>query len=191
MSDKYKFHDPAGVYFVTFTTLHWIDVFIREEYISLLLNAIRYCQIHKGLRLLCWCLMPSHMHMIYIAENGNPGGIIKSIKGYTSRQLLDFIPSNVQESRRVWMMRMFRISGKGNDSSRLVKRQFWQFGSHPILLWSPEITRQKMDYIHNNPVKAGLVEQPEHWRLSSAIDYAGGKGLLEVHLELGLGSGTI
>lgn len=58
--------------------------------------------------------------------------------------------------------------------------QFWQHESHPIELWSPGITDQKIEYIHMNPVVAGFVDEPHYWKYSSAIDFYGGKGLLKL-----------
>ncbi|MEQ8903919.1 hypothetical protein [Ekhidna sp.] len=70
----------------------------------------------------------------------------------------------------------------GKSNSNVSNRQFWQQHNKPIELWSPEVINQKVDYIHENPVEAGFVSEPEHWKYSSAIDidYAGGKGMLEI-----------
>ena len=58
--------------------------------------------------------------------------------------------------------------------------QFWQEGSHAEMVFSEAVMREKLDYIHQNPVKRGYVDVPEHWRYSSARDYAGQTGLMEV-----------
>ena len=68
------------------------------------------------------------------------------------------------------------------DSSNVEKRQFWQHHNKPIELWNPKVINQKLDYIHNNPVEAGFVSEPWYWKYSSAIDYSGGKGLIEIDL---------
>ncbi len=103
---------------------------------------------------------------------------MKALKVYTSKQLQEKIESNNQESRREWLLWMMARAGSKN--SNVKKRQFWQQHNKPIILWSAEVIDQKLDYIHNNPVEAGFVLEPEHWKYSSAIDYAGGKGLLEI-----------
>lgn len=76
------------------------------------------------------------------------------------------------------MLWMFKRAG--DKSSNVKHAQFWQHHNKPIELWSEEVTRQKWNYIHNNPVAAGFVVKPEDWKYSSAIDYSGGKGLLEI-----------
>lgn len=64
---------------------------------------------------------------------------------------------------------MFERAGRkkaGND-----KYQFWQHDNHPIVLFTPPVMQQKLDYLHNNPVKAGFVCHPEEWLYSSAKNY--------------------
>ena len=73
---------------------------------------------------------------------------------------------------------MMRRTGLSNSNNQ--DFQFWQQDSHPIELWSDEVFYQKMDYIHMNPVVSGFVDQPEHWLYSSARDYAGTKGILDL-----------
>ncbi|GGI29548.1 hypothetical protein [Pedobacter mendelii] len=58
--------------------------------------------------------------------------------------------------------------------------QFWQHNNKPIELWSTEVIEQKADYLHDNPVVAGFVNKAWHWKYSSAVDYSGGKGLIEI-----------
>ncbi|UII20382.1 hypothetical protein [Fulvivirga ligni] len=64
MSEKYKFDDPEGMYFVTLSIVHWIDLFTRKEFKHLIIDSLKYCQHSKGLVINAWCLMPSHLHMI-------------------------------------------------------------------------------------------------------------------------------
>ena len=88
------------------------------------------------------------------------------------------IVDNPQESRKEWMLRMMELAGIHN--SNVTGRQFWQQHNRPIEIWSPKVIEQKVDYIHFNPVEAGFVSEPHHWKYSSAIDYSGGKGVLEI-----------
>jgi REP element-mobilizing transposase RayT len=90
------------------------------------------------------------------------------------------IQENPQESRKEWMLWMMERAAK--KSSNVSSKQFWQHHNKPIELWSADIIDQKVNYIHNNPVLAGFVDEPHHWRFSSAIDYAGGRGLLSLNL---------
>ena len=178
MSRKHKFYNKEGLYFVSFAVVYWIDVFVREEYFQVLINSLDYCRNQKGMEIYCYCLMPSHVHLIFRAQENNPGDILRDFKRHTSMQIQAVVESNNRESRRDWILWMMEKAGKAN--SNVSKRQFWQQHNKPIELWTPEVINQKVDYIHMNPVVSGFVAEPEHWKFSSALDYAGGKGGLEI-----------
>ncbi|MFC6999745.1 REP-associated tyrosine transposase [Rufibacter roseus] len=180
MSRKYKFRDNEKLYFVSFAVVHWIDVFIRNEYRQVLLDSLRYCQEKKGLEVYAYCLMTSHVHLI-ISSQGKPlAEILRDFKSFTSTQLRKAITENPQESRKEWMLWVMERAGKRNGNNKGF--QFWQQHNHPIVLNSNFLIQQKLDYLHNNPVEAGFVEQPEDYIYSSARDYAGTKGLLDILL---------
>ena len=180
MSNKYKFKDQTKLYFVTLTVVYWIDVFLRNEYKNLFLDEVRHSQKGKGLEVYAWVIMTSHIHMIIGTKDMNMENIMRDLKGKTSKQLNKLIKNNVQESRREWMLWLMERAGKRNSQN--VNFQFWYQDSHPIELFDNEIMQQKLDYIHNNPVEAGFVDSGEQWLYSSARDYCGIKGLLDIEL---------
>jgi putative transposase len=90
MSEKYKFHDPQGMYFVTMATVGWVDVFTRFELKHVIIDSLRHCQKEKGLVIHAWCLMPSHLHLIISSEN-NLSGILRDFKKHTSKELVNTI----------------------------------------------------------------------------------------------------
>jgi REP element-mobilizing transposase RayT len=172
MGRKYAIRDNEALYFVTFTVVYWIDVFIRDEYRQVFVNSTHYCQQHKGLEVYAYCMMPSHIHLIVGCDGEKQlTGIIRDWKSYTSRQLRLTLESHPQESRREWMLWMMKRAGEKNE--RNIDFQFWQQHNHPIQLDTDFKTRQRLDYIHQNPVKAGFVEKAEDWLWSSAGDYYG------------------
>ncbi len=124
MSRKYKFGDKTGAYFLSFATVYWIDVFTREEYFGNIVKSLDYCRKNKGMEIYGYCIMPSHVHLIFRSENGDPSGLIRDFKGFTSRKMLKAIEENPQESRKEWMLWMFERAGKKN--SNVKSRQFWQ-----------------------------------------------------------------
>lgn len=180
MSRKYKFHNEEGLYFVSFATVYWIDVFVRDEYFYSIIESLKYCRGEKGMEVYAYCLMPSHIHLIFRAKDSNPGDLLRDFKTHTSKKVQGLIKENSQESRREWMLWMMEKAGLKN--SNIKNRQFWQQHNKPIELWSPEVIDQKVDYIHNNPVESDFVTEAEHWKYSSAVDYGGGRGLLEIDL---------
>ncbi len=170
MSRKYKFHNPTAPYFVSFATVYWLDVFTREVYLQILVDSIAYCRKHKGMELFAYCFMPNHVHFIFRDNNENPTGLLRDFKKYTATKIMAAIEENPEESRKEWLLWMFERAGKkkGNTS----KYQFWQHNNKPIELWSTAVIRQKLDYIHNNPVKAGFVTEATQWKYSSARNIA-------------------
>jgi REP element-mobilizing transposase RayT len=178
MSSNYKFHNKEGLYFVTFSDIRWIDVFTRRQYKDILVDSINYCIINKGLELYAWVIMSNHIHMIISTKNKPLPDILRDMKRHTSKTLVKAITENMQESRRDWLLWFFEREGNANPNNE--QYQFWQQGNHPIELWSNSVIDQKMDYIHTNPVKAGWVDEPAHYLYSSARDYAGDKGLIDI-----------
>nr|WP_207434911.1 transposase [Sabulibacter ruber] len=180
MSRKYKFHNKEGLYFVSFAVVYWIDVFTREEYFNIITENLDFCRKNKGMEIYAWCVMPSHLHLLFRAKDNNPGEVLRDFKSFTSKQLLKAIAENIQESRKEWMLWLMERAGLKNGNVQ--KCQFWQQHNQPIEVWSPAVIEQKVEYIHQNPVEAGFVAEPHHWKYSSALDYCGGRGVLEIDL---------
>jgi len=165
MSTKYR-TQPDKLYYVTMTVVGWIDVFTRRDYVNIVYDSIRFCQTHKGLRVYAYVVMPNHVHLICDAGERNLNDVLRDMKSFTAKAILGAIAANAQESRREWMLHMFGYHGRG--STQNTKFQFWQHGSHPIELYSHDVIWQKIQYAHRNPVKAGIVSEPEHYLHSSA-----------------------
>lgn len=180
MSTKYKFVDKQGIYFTTSTVVDWVDVFTRDIYREILLDSIRFCQLNQGLIVHAWVLMTNHLHMICSFKSVNdPGMVLKNMKSFTAMKLLDAIIKNPKESRKENMLNIFEAAGKKSSSNFRFK--FWEHENHPVLLDSALIFNQKLNYLHWNPVTAGFVNEPWHWKYSSATDYfTKGKGLLDL-----------
>jgi putative transposase len=180
MSRNYKFYDQERPHFITFAVINWIDVFTRTIYKDILLDSIKYCMANKGLEVYAWCVMSNHVHMIIGTRQMEMQAIMRDLKKHTSKAIVKAIRENPQESRKEWMIWMFEREGKHNPNNK--DHQFWQQDNHPIELFSDTVTQQKLNYIHDNPVTAGWVDEPEHYLYSSARDYAGGTGLLNISL---------
>ncbi len=180
MSRNYKFHNPSGLYFVSFATVLWIDVFTRQIYFDILAESINYCRAEKGMELYAYCFMPSHVHLIFRSVNEDPSGLLRDFKKYTSKKIIKVIEENSQESRKEWLIDLFEKAA--NEKSNVINRQLWQHHNKPIELWSEKVIKQKIDYIHNNPVESGFVTNPVDWKYSSA------KNLQDDHSVLSIDS---
>lgn len=160
--------------------MEWVDVFTRKQYRDILLDSLRYCQKEKGLKLYGWCVMSNHVHLLACAKDENLSDILRDFKKFTSKQIIKAIEQNEGESRKDWMLRVFREQGEKN--SRNKDYQFWRQDNQPKECYSPNFTVQKLNYIHNNAVEAAVVDKAEEYLYSSARAYHYGKnvGLLEI-----------
>ena len=124
--------------------------------------------------------MSNHVHLAVSAKNNNLSNVLRDFKKFTSKQIIKAIQNNQYESRKDWMLTIFKNAGEAN--SRNSEFQFWRQDNQPMEIYSPKFVFQKLSYIHNNPVEAGLVEKPEHYLYSSAKDYFQTKkcGLLDI-----------
>ena len=163
---EFRITTPDELYFVTLTTVGWVDVFIRNDYKNILLENLKYCQQNEKVEIYCYVIMSNHIHMICRLQDKDLKELLGRFKSYTSKQIIKAIENNPQESRKEWLLYLFNYFAKANK--QYSKNHFWQYTMHPVLLYSKDVIKQKMDYIHNNPVRAGLVNEPENYIYSSA-----------------------
>ena len=181
MSGKYKVGDNALPHFITFSVVGWIDVFSREQYKEIFVESLKYCQENKGLILHAWVIMTNHVHLIVSSNTNKIEHLVRDIKKFTSKMIIEAINENPGESRREWMLGIFNYTGQQNNNNK--EFQFWKQDYHPIELDTAEKTKQRLDYLHENPVRSGLVWEPWHYKYSSAIDYyTNERGLLAIEL---------
>ena len=178
MGFAYKFKDHDGAYFVTCATVQWVDVFTRSIYSDIVVESLNYCIANKGLVLHAWVIMPNHIHLV-ISRKGSSSlsDIMRDFKKFTSAKIIEAINSPI-ESRKNWMLWLFKSAGESNSNNQ--HYQFWQQDNHPIELVSTSFTKQKIDYLHENPVRAKLVDSAQRYVYSSAKDYSGECGLLPI-----------
>jgi len=182
MSDQYQARDPEGIYFLTFTIVDWVDIFTRQSYKEIVINSLKYCQLKKGLKLYAYCLMTNHLHLIAAVQEDfgiKLFEIIRDFKKFTNRAIIEEV-NTTEESRKKWLLNKFEFAAK--YSNRVENYKVWQDGYHAVELTSQAFTVQKLDYIHQNPVRAGIVAEPEHYLYSSASNYSGLDGPIEIEL---------
>ena len=180
MSRAYKFRDQSKPYFVSFAVVNWIDLFTRKEYCYTIIEALEYCQKEKDLIVYAWCIMPSHVHLIIGTKEKPMQDILRDFKRFTSKKLKEEISLHPQESRKEWLLWMFKRAGKKNSNNK--DWQLWQQHNQPIELWDNYMIDNKLNYLHHNPVEAEIVINAEDYCWSSAIDYSGGKGKMNIEL---------
>ena len=178
-NEGYQIRNQAAIHFVTFTVVGWIDVFSRREYREILTECLRFCRANKGLRIYACVIMSNHAHPIISARDGNLSDVIRDCKKFTSRQMLLLAESDT-ESRRLWMLHQFKYFASRHQRNE--KYQVWTHGNHPEEIFTPAFMKQKMDYVHQNPVRAGIVHRQEDYVYSSASNYAGLESVIEIDL---------
>ncbi|QAA80559.1 transposase [Aequorivita sp. H23M31] len=178
MSRNYKFHNPEGLYFVSFAVVEWLDVFTRNEYKDILLQSLSFCQKEKGMEIIAWCIMTNHVHLVFRSVRGqHPSLLLGDFKRFTSKTVVKAIQENPRDSRKEFLLEQFKKAAA--KSSNVNEYQFWRHDNKPIELWSNKVIWEKISYVHNNPVEAGLVYRAQDYVYSSASDYADEKGLLD------------
>ena len=170
LPQHYKVHDQHYAHFVTSTVVHWIPVFCREDYFAVLVDSLKHCIDNRSLRIHAYVLMPNHFHLICSQAEGDLSGVMRDLKRFTSRQISTMLES---DGRLTWL-RAMRRSADGEANTRV-----WDEAFHPVQLHSEKFFRQRFDYLHANPVRAGYVSNPCDWRYSSAAAYrADGESLI-------------
>ncbi|USE37433.1 transposase [Endozoicomonas sp. SCSIO W0465] len=169
---RYSFIQPDKPHFLTLTVLHWIPVFTRQNTVCILLDSLRWL-VKDNFRLYAYVILENHLHLL--AQSPQLDKDIARYKSYTAKQLINYL-----KQRKVsTILDQLAFYKKKHKADRAL--QFWQEGVHPELIIDEAMMVQKIDYIHQNPVKRGYVDLPVHWRYSSARNYAGQRnGLLDV-----------
>ncbi|MCU0325764.1 MAG: transposase [Spirosomaceae bacterium] len=168
-------------YFLTITVVDWVDVFTRPIYRHIIIDSLKYCQEAKGLEIYAWVLMSNHLHLVASAtkDGVTMSDILRDFKKFTSKKIVEAI-QNENESRKQWLLYRFEYNGRFNPKIKEFK--FWQDGNDAKECYSLDFIEQKVNYIHQNPVRAEIVDFPEDYIYSSARNYCGKKGLIDVVL---------
>ena len=169
----------GNIYFLTCTVTDWVDVFTRPRYKHIITESLIYCQQQKGLNLYAWCLMSNHLHLIASADEDNHlSDILRDFKKFTSKSIVKSIQEE-PESRRDWILDRFQFNAKFVTN---VDFKFWQAGNEAKEINTEQFLMQKINYVHDNPVKAEIVDNAIDYKYSSACNYAGEMGVIEVIL---------
>ncbi len=163
MRTRYKIIEEGNIFFMTNTIIEWIPVFINTEYFIAIIDSLKYCQENKDLELYAYVILDNHYHLI--AKAPELTKVIQSIKRHSAKQIINLLKKDNKE----WLLNQLAYYKKKYkiDSDF----QIWQEGFHPEQIQNEKMLKQKIEYIHYNPVKRGLVTNPEDWLYSSARNY--------------------
>ena len=161
-------------HFLTCTLINWIPLFGKVEFTQIILDSLNFLQRQQRLTLYAYIIMENHLHII--ASAASLSKEIGNFKSFTARSIIDLLEKN-NSNYILNQLELYKLKHKTRQ-----EYQLWQEGFHPQVILDEEMFRQKLDYIHNNPVRRGYVDDPAHWRYSSYRNYIGQLGLLQVEL---------
>ena len=169
MSRSYRvFTEQHYAYFVTWTLVDWVFLFDKDSYRQIILDSLNYLREAKKTQLNAFVIMASHVHAILWPDIGiNLSDVVRDFKRFTSRK----ISEEAERENATDILTIFEKARSKNRAQAISTYQVWQEGSHPEAIFTEKFARQKMDSIHMNPVRAGLVETPDQWLYSSARAY--------------------
>lgn len=160
--ERYRFHSDGAVYFVTFSVVDWLPVFVSEAACKIASDSLNFCHHNKGLRTNAYVIMPTHLHGVFFHATFDAKLLettLTDFRKFTGRQLCDFSEKHMPAC----FSDAFREAA-GDDR----ERRFWQPTRHPEQIETETFWQRKVDYLHENPCRKGLVRQSGHWRFSSA-----------------------
>jgi len=177
MGYKFQINNQAGVHYLTFTIVKWIDLFNSEKFRKIIIENLNLCQTSKNLSIMSFVIMPNHLHMIAQSKNNSLSKTIGSFKQFTAKKIIAELRREMsQEANEI----LQAFAEQATTHSRNSHYQVWQQNNHPVEIFSNKFLFQKMKYIHNNPVKAGLVQSATDYPFSSARNYSGLQGAMEI-----------
>ena len=169
---RYKMYEPTHPHFVTCTILHWLPIFTRKESVKIIIDSLKFLQEKDNLKLYAYVILENHLHML--VQSDDLPKTMESFKKYTANRILKLL----KEENVKTLLEQFKFYKKAHKTDK--EYQIWEEGYQPKLMQTDTMMRSKIKYIHENPVKRGYVDDATHWRYSSARDYDGVQGLVEI-----------
>jgi len=169
---RYKIYESTYPHFLTCTILHWIPIFTRTQTTDIIFDSLKYLQQTDNFKLYAYVILENHLHLI--ASSDDIGKSMRKFKSYTAKEILKLLQKNNVKTI-LDQLAFYKKAHKKETSYQL-----WQEGIQPKLIVNEKMMIDRINYIHNNPVKRGYIEDAKYWRYSSARDYDGIKGLIEI-----------
>ena len=169
---RYRFGEDQYPYFMTNTVVAWLPVFSQPEFANVIIDSWQFVQDQREIQILSFVIMENHIH--WIAVGPQISKRVGEFKSFTATTILRQLESKGYRTL-LQELQFFKARYKLDQ-----QHQLWQDGSHPQQIDSDNMMWQKIEYIHNNPLRRGYVDDPGHWRYSSARIYAGQEGVMPI-----------
>jgi putative transposase len=169
MTNSYRvFTDKKYPYFVTWTIVNWLPILAEPGYRQIILDSLNYLRTSKRVELNAFVIMFTHAHAILWPDDEiHLSDVIRDFKRFTSRKISHL----AEQHDSLQILLAFRNARSENRAQDVSTYQVWQEGSHSEAIFTEKFAQQKLDYIHLNPIRAGLVHTADQWPFSSARAY--------------------
>ncbi len=174
MRSRYKIINDDCPHFITCSVIEWLPVFTKKEYFDIIIHALQFSQKQKDLKIHAYVVLDNHLHLII--SGNNLAKAVKEFKSFTAKEIINTLEKN----KVTWLLNQFAFFKKKYKVES--NYQVWQEGFHPKMIKDESMLQQKIEYIHYNPVKRGLVKESDHWLYSSANNYIHGTGILDIEI---------
>ena len=160
----FKSKEQNLVHYVTGVTYARVPIFRGEEICSLFIEALSETRLKDPFKLIGYVLMPDHFHLLANPIELNISKVVGKLKGRSASKILKYFRAG-DESEILGRLKLARPLASGQTHA------VWLQDFSSIDIWSDKFIRQKLHYVHMNPVRAGLCDHPAKWRWSSYHAY--------------------
>ena len=172
---RYRVLDEQYPHFITATAIKWLPIFTRPEVMDIVLDSWRFLQKDSDFKLYGYVILENHLHLV--AASKYLTNDVHRFKAYTAKEILSCL-RKLRANGLLSLMNKYKRPHKSESDY-----QVWEEGGHPQMIESEAVLWQKLDYIHQNPIKRGYVDLVEHWRYSSARNYSVMEGVIDICME--------
>jgi len=165
MGLRFRIEGSGYLWYVTTTVVDFTQVFVKEKYFLVLMNNLKFYRKQHNFRLIAYVIMPEHVHLIlWLLGKSSISDVMRDLKKYSSVQIKEELHAE-NNQRLISIFRNNSIGYKGQDF------KLWMDRFDRVGIYTPQVLKQKVNYIHFNPVRRNLVEDILDWKYSSARNY--------------------
>lgn len=174
----FRISRTTPAYYFTSVAHKRLTIFRTDKLKQVLCDAFNEVRNKHGILVLAYVIMPNHTHLLVYSEKAMSDSL-RLLNGVAARRVIQYLQENGFDQS------LFKLRGEIRAKNH--KHSVWQHHPDSLEIFGEETFKQKVDYIHMNPVRAGLVSDPLEYRFSSARCWEGSikeEPLLTDHLQI-------
>ncbi|MFI5144044.1 MAG: REP-associated tyrosine transposase [Ignavibacteria bacterium] len=163
---RQKFDKQGYCYFITTTLFNYERIFsLDERYNMIIIDSLKFLMIEHQAELYAYVIMPTHIHLLLrLGLKESIIDFMRDFKRYTSKE----IKLLLKKDNKTEILKRLNSYSRGYKNQ---KSKLWMDRYDDVMVSTERVFNIKMNYIHFNPVKSGLVDNMEDWRFSSYRNY--------------------